>query len=165
MFGLIIAIITFNFITFKTRTRFTANQIVHIWIFTIVFQYNFDLIVEFKYHAYWYFTKQVDWAGLLPRTVLIPPVNMMFLNWFPFNKSVWKKFVYMFFWVIGILIYETITLLPEPWGYFHYGWWRIWHAAIVDPILLLILLGYYKWVCNLEMQLLENTITKVKCSF
>ncbi|MEK3988883.1 MULTISPECIES: hypothetical protein [Robertmurraya] len=160
MIGLFIAIITFNFIAFKTVKRFTTNQIVHIWIFTIAFQCIFDLIVEFKYHAYWYFDKQVDWLGMLAHTVLIPPVNMMFLNWFPFYQSVWKKFIYMFFWVIGILIYETLTLLPEPWGYFHYGWWRIWHAAIVDPILLLILLGYYKWICKLEMQLLENTIQK-----
>ncbi|MBD1382963.1 hypothetical protein [Metabacillus arenae] len=26
----------------------------------------------------------------------------------------------------------------------------MWYAAIVDPILLLIVLGYYKWVCKLE---------------
>lgn len=156
MIGLIIAIILFNLIAFKTNKRLTANQIVHIWAFTIAFQMLFDLIVEFKFHGYWYFTKHVDWMGLLAHTVLIPPVNIMFLNWFPFEKSIRKKIIYLIFWVIGILIYETITLIPEPWGYFHYGWWKLWHAAIVDPVLLLILLGYYKWVCKLENQLLEN---------
>lgn len=160
MIGLIIAIILFNLIAFKTNKRLTANQIVHIWTFTIAFQYSFDVIVEFKYHAYWYFSKQVDWIGLLPHTVLIPPVNMMFLNWFPFEKTVWKRIIYILFWVIGILIYESITLLPQPWGYFHYGWWKLWHAAIVDPLLLLILLGYYHWVCKLESQLFKNTIQK-----
>ncbi|MGI8386468.1 hypothetical protein [Robertmurraya sp. P23] len=160
MIGLIIAIILFNLIAFKTNKRLTANQIVHIWVFTIAFQVGFDLFVEFKYHGYWYFNKGIDWVGLLPHTVLIPPVNMMFLNWFPFKKSVWKRFIYIFFWVIGILIYESITLLPEPWGYFHYGWWKLWHAAIVDPVLLLILLGYYNWVRKLESQLFDNTIQK-----
>lgn len=156
MIGLIIAIILFNLIAFKTNKRLTANQIVHIWAFTIAFQMLFDLIVEFKFHGYWYFYKGVDWKGLLAHTALIPPVNMMFLNWFPFNKSIRQKITYLFFWVMGILMYETITLLPEPWGFFHYGWWKLWHAAIVDPVLLLILLGYYKWVCKLENQLLEN---------
>jgi hypothetical protein len=38
MTGLIIAIILFNFIAFKTNKRLTANQIVHIWTFTIALQ-------------------------------------------------------------------------------------------------------------------------------
>jgi hypothetical protein len=57
---------------------------------------------------------------------------------------------------MAILVYEIISLLPEPWGYFHYGWWKLWHAAILDPILLLILLGFYKWICKLE----KNTFSK-----
>jgi hypothetical protein len=110
--------------------------------------------VEFKYNAYWYFDKEVDWRGLLPHTLLIPPVNMMFLNWYPFKTSIKKQVFYILFWVIGILVYEMVALLPSPWGYFHYGWWRLWHAAILDPILLCILLGYYKWICTLEAKAL-----------
>jgi hypothetical protein len=160
MIGLMIAIILFNFIAFKTNKRLTTNQIVHIWTFTIAFQYSFDIIVEFKYHGYWYFSKGIDWIGVVAHTILIPPVNMMYLNWFPFYKRFSKKFMYIFLWVIGILIYETITLLPEPWGYFHYGWWKLRYAAIVDPILLLILLGYYKWIRTLENKLIQNNIPK-----
>jgi hypothetical protein len=49
-----------------------------------------------------------------------------------------------------------LTLLPEPWGYFYYGWWNLWHSAILNPVLLLILLGYYKAVCKLEDRLLAR---------
>ncbi len=49
-----------------------------------------------------------------------------------------------------------ITLLPEPWGFFHYGWWTLWHSAILNPILLIILLGYYKWVWKIENKLIMN---------
>ncbi|MGG1679924.1 hypothetical protein ACIFOT_30030, partial [Neobacillus sp. NRS-1170] len=158
MIGLTIAIIAFNFIAFKTNKRLTNNQIFHIWAFTIAFQQIFDLYIDMKYHGYWYFTKNVDWKALPAHTVLIPPVNMMFLNWFPFNSSIVKKIMYIFVFVISILIYESVTLLPEPWGYFHYGWWKLWHAAIIDPILLFILLGYYKLVCKAE----KNLIIKEK---
>jgi hypothetical protein len=77
----------------------------------------------------------------------------MFLNWFPFRTQVTKQISYIFLFTIACVIYEAITILPEPWGFFHYGWWTLWHAAIVNPILLLILLGYYKLVCKAENKL------------
>lgn len=146
MIGLLISVVIFNLIAFKFNKRLLPSQIVQIWTFTIAFQMLFDLIVEFKYHSYWYFSSGVDWVGLIPRTVLIPPVNMIFLNLYPFEKKVLNKILYLVFFVILILVYELIALLPEPWGYFHYGWWQIWYSAIVDPIILFCLLGFYKWI-------------------
>jgi hypothetical protein len=146
MIGLIVSIIIFNLIAFKTNKRLTPSQIVQIWTFTISFQLLFDLIVEFKYHSYWYFDKGVNWIGLVPRTILIPPVNIIFLNLYPFGKSLLKRVMYVFAFVIFILLYELATLLPEPWGYFHYGWWKIEYSAIVDFIILYCLLEFYKWI-------------------
>ncbi|MDR6999951.1 hypothetical protein [Neobacillus niacini] len=154
MIGLILAIVVFNLTAFKINKILTVNQIVHIWVFTVAFQSLFDIMVEFKFHAYWYFGKEVEWSGLIPHLILVPPVNITFLNWFPYSAKILKKAMYIFFFVIAILLYELVTLLPEPWGYFHYGWWTIWHAAILDPVLLLILLGYYKWICRLERKVL-----------
>jgi hypothetical protein len=57
----------------------------------------------------------------------------------------------------AILLYEMITLHPEPWGYFHYGWWNLWYSAIIAPVLLLITLGYYKWGLKLENKLFLST--------
>jgi hypothetical protein len=146
MIGLIVSVIIFNLIAFKTNKRLTPSQIVQIWTFTISFQLLFDLIVEFKYHSYWYFDKGVNWIGLVPRTILIPPVNIIFLNLYPFGKSLLKRVMYVFAFVIFILLYELATLLPEPWGYFHYGWWKIEYSAIVDFIILYCLLEFYKWI-------------------
>lgn len=151
MIGLLIAIISFNYFAFKKNKLLNGNQIVHIWTFTVAFQVLFDVMVEFKYHGYWYFDKEIDWEGLLPHIFLVPAANMIFLNCFPFKSKIIKKIFYIIIFVILILIYEAITLLPAPWGYFHYGWWKLWHAAILDPILLIILLGFYKWICKLEM--------------
>lgn len=149
LFGLVIAIVIFNFLAFKTN-RLTSNQTLHIWTFTVALQISFDIFVEFKYFGYWYFTRDIEWEGVLPHTILIPPVNMLFLSFYPFRKGRLDKFVYIFSWTIGILIYELITLLPEPWGYFHNGWWSIWHSVVLDPILFLLLLGFYQIVLKLE---------------
>ncbi|HHY74965.1 MAG TPA: hypothetical protein GX497_17390 [Bacillus bacterium] len=144
MYGMIIAIILFNIIAFKTNKKLTSKQIAHIWVFTIALQMCVDAFVDAKYHGYWYFTKEIDWAALPAHIALVPPVNMMFLNWFPFDRTYTKKFLYILFWEMSLLLYEFVTMLPEPWGYFHYGWWNIWISAAINPILLLSLVFYYK---------------------
>ncbi|MDQ6600807.1 hypothetical protein [Bacillus salipaludis] len=150
MIGLIIAVILFNLIAFKTNKRLTKNQIVHIWSFTITLQIIADLFIDQKYHGYWYFTQDVDWEGLPSLTILLPPVNMMFLNWFPFNSPLVKRILYYIYWMVFMVIYELIALLPEPWGYFNYGWWKLEYSIFFDPILLVILLNFYKWICKIE---------------
>jgi hypothetical protein len=150
MIGLALAIFIFNYIAFKTTKKLTKNQIIHIWFFTIALQQTFDLIVEFKYTGYHYFGEGVDWLGLLAHTMLIPPVNMIFLNWYPFRSGISKRLMYVIFWVLAILIYEKLTLLPEPWGYFNYDWWKLWHSAITDPILFFILIKFYRCIYNIE---------------
>ncbi|MFC5986778.1 hypothetical protein [Marinicrinis lubricantis] len=150
MIGLIVIILILNWWAFRIRHWFTANQIVHVWCFTTGFQSIFDLYVDNKYHGYWYFTKAVDWLGLPAHVVLIPPVNLLFIRFFPFQRKWFFKLGYILLFSILILLYELVAMLPEPWGYFHYGWWTIWHSAALDPILLLILLSYYRWICRLE---------------
>jgi hypothetical protein len=149
MIGLIIAVIVFNLIAFKTNKRLTNNQIVHIWTFTNFLQILVDGYVDQKFHGYWYFTKNVDWKSLPAVTMLVPPVNMIFLNWYPFNATLLKRVFYYICWLLFMLIYEVITLLPEPWGFFNYGWWNLGYSALVDPFLLILMLSYYKWICKI----------------
>ncbi|MFN7251395.1 MAG: hypothetical protein ACK4M9_11470 [Anaerobacillus sp.] len=150
MVGLILAIILFNVVAFTTNKRLTKNQIVHIWAFTIVLQLLFDGYIDHKYQGYWYFDKEIGLFDFLPVTVLVPPVNMMFLNWYPFNSTLLKKALYFLYWLIAIVAYEVIALLPEPWGYFNYGWWKLEYSILIDPFLLIILVMYYKWICKIE---------------
>ncbi len=140
MVVLSISIILFNFIAWKIN-RFPMLRVVHIWTFTIAFQMLFDIIIEFKYQAYWYFDKGIDLFGFLGHTLLIPPVNIMLLNWFPFHTSLIKKSMFIIAWTFAIMIYEILASLPEPWGFFHYGWWKLWYEIIALPILLFILLS------------------------
>ena len=149
MVGLIIATVFFNLIALKINKRISLSHMYHIWVFTIAFQTVFDVFVDFKYHGYWYFSKNIDWQAALA-LFLVPPVNIVFLNYFPYKKTFMKKILYIAGWEIVLLLYEVIALLPEPWGYFHYGWWTLWHSLVINPILLMILLGYYKWIVKLE---------------
>lgn len=145
-----VSIILFNTIVIKMKRQLTKNQIVHIWTFTMLLEMLFDIFVDEKLNGYWYFWRGIDWTNVLAYSVLIPPVNVMFLNWFPFQKSLLKRGSYLVGWVIFILMYEYAALLPQPWGYFHYGWWNVYYSIVCDPILFLILLGYFKWIRKIE---------------
>ncbi|MFB3167385.1 hypothetical protein P5G62_009710 [Neobacillus sp. 179-C4.2 HS] len=153
---LYISIIVFNLIAIKINKIPTMNRIVHIWLFTIAFQFLFDIIVEFKYHAYWYFEKGIDFKGMPAHFILIPPVNIILLSFFPFKSTFFKQAMYIICWTLGIIIYEAVTSIPAPWGFFHYGWWKLWYDIIIVPILILILLGYYKWISKLEAKISES---------
>ncbi len=147
---MLIAIFVFNFVAFSKVRNLSVNQIVHITVFTIAFQTFADLYLDLKYHGYWYFSKGVDFLSIPTLTMIIPPVNVMFLNWYPLKRPLMKQALYIICWTIPLLMYETLALLPAPWGYFHYGWWKLWYSAIVDPILLVILVLYYKWILKIE---------------
>ncbi|MEY8738398.1 hypothetical protein AB9M62_01775 [Bacillales bacterium AN1005] len=147
MIILILSIIIFNITAFSTNKHLTKSQIVHIWTFTIALQALVDLYLAVKYKGYWYFTKDVDLLYLLPITVIIPPINMMFIGWYSFSASLSNKVLYFIYWLTFMLSYEVLILLPEPWGYFNYGWWNLLYSALLYPFLLLIVLKFYKWVC------------------
>lgn len=152
MIGLSLAVIFFNALAFIKNSRLTKNQILHIWMFTVAFQSIVDLFIIQKYHAYWYFNNKIDFRSIPAITLLVPPVNMLFLNWYPFIQSFPKQILYIVCWSIGITLYELMSLLPEPWGYFHYGWWTILYSLMEDPLLFLIMAKYYQFVQKIEKE-------------
>ena len=150
LIGLLLAIVIFNFLAFKLNKKLNKNQTLHIYIFTIAFQAIFDIFVDIKYEGYWYFTKSIEWISLIYLIFLVSPVNILFLNFYPLKKSLYKKIGTIIIWNALFIVYEFIALLPEPWGYFHYGWWKWWYSILLNPLLLYILIKYFRLIIKLE---------------
>ena len=147
---LLVSVLLFNAVAYKINKKLTKNQVVHIWVFTIILVTWADIYIDDKTSGYWYFDPGIDWGNFVVYTLLIPPVNIIFLNGYPFKASWFIKLSYIILWMILITIYELIALLPEPWGFFHYGWWHLSYSIVCDPVLLMILLSYYKWIRHIE---------------
>jgi len=158
MVGIIVSVIIFNLISLKVKKRLTRSEMLQIWMFTALLQLVFDLFVSLKYHGYWYFNKGVDWGSLPVYLCLVPSVNVIFLNLYPLKRPLWKQLLFFLTWNVGIVLYEVLTLLPEPWGYFHYGWWKLYHSVLLNPFLLLILLGLYKLIGRMEQETLIRQV-------
>src|SRR4051812_41610013 len=124
MLGLLASLIVFNFIAFRFTSRLSLNEKIHIWLFSISLQALFDLFVDAKMGAYWYFTRDIDWASLPIILFLVPPVNLCVLSWYPYGRTIPRQLVYILCVYIFQIVYELLTLMPEPIGYFHYGWWE-----------------------------------------
>lgn len=150
MIGLIIAVIFFNAVAFLTVKQLTKSQMAHMWLFTILFHLLVDLYLGLKYDGYYYFNKGVEWLDLPAFTLISPPAVLLFLNRFPFHESFLKRFVYIILWSIVPITYEALALLPEPWGFFRYGWWKLTYSVITYPVLLIIVVSYYMWICRLD---------------
>lgn len=128
----------------------------HIWCFTIAVQGMYDLFVDVKYGGYHYFSEEIEWRGLPARLFLTAPANIIFLNLFPFEKNLFVKIAYIFLWEVIIVCYEWVTLLPEPWGFFRYEWWKISYSVILDPFLMLIIFGFYYVIRKVEKKSCEK---------
>ncbi|WEG11288.1 hypothetical protein PU629_14075 [Pullulanibacillus sp. KACC 23026] len=146
----IVSLIVFNSIVIVMKKQLTKNQIFHVWKFSMILEMVFDLFIDEKLNGYSYFDKGIDGINIIVYALLIPPVNIMILNGYLFYSRIPKKLIYLLGWLIFVIGYEYLALLPEPWGFFHYGWWKIYYSMILDPILLMILLGYFKWVTYIE---------------
>ena len=144
------AVILFNTVAFLTVKKLTKSKILHMAIFTILFHLIVDLFLSYKYQGYWYFNKEIEWLDIPAITLLSPAAILMFLDRYPFRKSFFKRILHIIFWSVLIVMYEAVSLLPEPWGYFRYGWWKLGYSALVYPILFSVALLYYNWVLCIE---------------
>lgn len=150
MLGLIIAVILFNTLAFIAVKRLTKSKMVHMWVFTILFHLFVDLFLGLKYQAYWYFNRGIEWSDVPAIILLSPPAVLMFLDRYPFYSLFFKRLLYILLWSLMIVVFEAFSLLPEPWGFFRYGWWKLEYSALVYPVLFSIILFYYKWICRTE---------------
>ncbi|WP_456273671.1 CBO0543 family protein [Bacillus sp. AK031] len=106
-------------------------------LFALVLQLLTDIFLEFKYELYWYFGKGVDAQTLFIVFGLYPQVNILFLNFFPLNRALSIKIIYISAWSAFALLFEWVLVIT---GSFHHEQWKLWYSAPIYPLLYIILL-------------------------
>ncbi|WP_368857099.1 CBO0543 family protein [Neobacillus paridis] len=65
-----------------------------------------------------------------------PSISLLFLNFYPSEKKIVKKVLYIMLWSLFSVTFEWISMHTE---FFYHNGWKLWYSAILYPIIFLIL--------------------------
>jgi len=93
-----------------------------------------DVLLDLKLHLYGYFSPGIQITGFLPIIILFPASGLMFVNFFPYSKSLLQKVLYIVYWSLLCIIYEFFSVKS---GYFYHSGWNYWYSGLAYPLLLI----------------------------
>ncbi|WP_102348804.1 CBO0543 family protein [Bacillus sp. Marseille-P3661] len=133
MFYLLISVVAFNVIAFLVPKYIKKQEIYATAFFSFTLGLISDISLDLKYDLYGYFEKGLQLIGFLPIVGLFPASGILFLNFYPEGKSLFKRIIYILFWVVFSLFYEWTAIKG---GYFYHNEWTFLYSALVYPVLL-----------------------------
>ncbi|WP_371316488.1 CBO0543 family protein [Heyndrickxia ginsengihumi] len=117
--------------------------------FAVAFGRTTDAILNIKYDLYGYIEEGYQWLGIFGQYLIYITISMLYLNYFPYERNLLLKTLYIAGWTIFSIIFEKISLLTH---FFYYHHWSLWISAFIYPILFVILvlnLLFVKWLIKL----------------
>lgn len=136
----ILVFVFFTFLilyAFYMRKRLTKMEIYATTVFALLFGLTTDVVLDLHYNIYGYFDKGFQWKKLLAVFMYFPATNLLFLNFYPFNKSVLKKLLYLLIWASFSVTFEWLSVQTY---FFYYNGWKLWYSGLLYPFIFLILL-------------------------
>lgn len=115
-------------------------------LFSIVVESMSDMALDLKLNLFGYIAPGNQWSGFLP-IFIYPPVNAIFLNYYPHESTRFRKIMYIAGWTVFCLVYEVCALKS---GFFYYLKWKLWYSALCYPVLLLMVLWNFKLTQRLQ---------------
>ncbi|MFH5183334.1 CBO0543 family protein [Paenibacillus sp. TAB 01] len=144
---MLITIAVFNLIAFFMPKKLEKLELYATSAFALCLSLIVDIIFDLKYDWYGYFEKGVQIPFVIGVIGVYPAVNMIFLNFFPFHRSLTVKVCYILGCSLFAVGYEWFADAHST--FFYHNQWKLWHSAVTYPFLYLILLGNLKWVRRL----------------
>jgi hypothetical protein len=126
--------------------RISGIEIYSTFFFAYWLGITCDIIFDLTYHLYGYVAEGAQLISVGFITVIYFSINTLFLNFFPYNKSILAKILYILTWSIFAIIYESIAVKTE---FFYYNGWKLWYSAALYPIIFTSLALNLLWVRRL----------------
>ncbi|MGS2777770.1 CBO0543 family protein [Robertmurraya sp. GLU-23] len=129
------------------RKRLTKIEIYATSVFALLFGITTDVIFDLHYNVNGYFDKGFQWKKLLAVFMYFPAINLIFLNYYPWNKSVMKKLFYFLVWTLFSITFEWLC---QKTYFFYYNGWRLWYSGLLYPLIFLTLLFNFKVIRKID---------------
>ncbi|MBT2721437.1 hypothetical protein J7E67_10230 [Bacillus sp. ISL-46] len=147
MWFLYVSIVVFNLAAFLMKKNLPLIEY-YASIFWGLFTAELADRFTDKYNMYGFFEPYfVEAKTLLVILGIYPAATMLIINWYPFNRPLINKVMYILFWSVLSTLYEWLCLKM---GFFYHKNWNIWLSAISYPFLYGLLFGNLKFIRWLE---------------
>lgn len=123
--------------------RISVIEIYSTFFFAYWLGITTDIILDFKYNLYGYMSHGVQFTSLIFVTAIYFSVNTLFLNFFPYKKSLQRSLLYIFIWSIFSITFESVAVHTH---FFYYSGWKFWYSALLYPIIFTVLRLNLFWV-------------------
>lgn len=144
---LIISSILFTILIVLVPKRLNKIEIFASTFSALYLQVIVDIYLEIKLKWYYYLKEEtIEWTAMFVAPIYAG-VNILFLNFFPYGKSIIKKGLYITICVAISIIYEYAALQFKM---ISYNEWKLWYSAISYFFIFTLLALNLKWIRNLE---------------
>jgi hypothetical protein len=126
-----------------SKKRITKIEIYTTSLFALTLSAIADVFLDLKYELYHYFKEDVEYVDLVAIFGIYPAINILFLNYFPFQKTLRIKIIYILGWTIFAICYEWVAVHTE---FFNYSGWKLLYSIPIYPLLYIILFYNLKFV-------------------
>ncbi|MBM6618708.1 CBO0543 family protein [Bacillus suaedaesalsae] len=111
-------------------------------IFATLFGLLVDTVLAVKYKTYVLDKPGIQIPPLIGQVVLYFCTNILLLNFYPFNKPLKWRILYVLFFTLLTVVFEFTAYI---FGFIKYNEWKIWYSALSYPFLIYFLLLHYKF--------------------
>jgi len=146
MIYIFICLVIFNMIAIFMPKRLKKIEIYATCFFAFNFGRITDDLLDVKLNLYGFVSEGLQYLGFLAQLLIYPSISTLFLNFFPFDKSVAAKSYYILGWSLFSICFEWISLQTN---FFYYTTWKLWYSAMLYPIIFYILYANLKLVRRL----------------
>lgn len=105
-----------------------------------------DLFFEFKFGLYYLSGKGVQYTPVIASIILYSLLNILIINFYPYKKTILRKFLYIIFCSLLSLFGEYMAV---TFGLIKYSGWKWYFSAVSYPMIILVLLWNRQFVRKL----------------
>ncbi|MGM0904424.1 MAG: CBO0543 family protein [Bacillota bacterium] len=141
-----IAIFILALVVYKVPKKMKLYEIYATSLFAIVLGLLVDTVLAVKYKLYVLDKPGIQIHALIGQVILYSTASIITLNFFPFDKQVKWKVVYIFGLTLLTVAFEFLSF---TYGFIKYNEWKFWYSALCYPFLIFFLVLHYeffKWL-------------------
>ncbi|MCM3567185.1 CBO0543 family protein [Neobacillus mesonae] len=117
------------------------------YFFTAFLATMSDVYLDAKYNLYGFFGKGVDLEYIPIFVIIYPAYSLLIVNFYPYNKPIYRKVRYLLIWCAVTLVFEYASLFTNI---FYYNAWKFWYSIICYPVINALILLNVKVTRNLS---------------